>query len=215
MASRKTRQKILFLETQLDQKLGSLRTQIDFMKSFFKNYSGTIDFITKEVHSRSDLVKFLNHARRDKSVIAIHIVGHGKASKNKCLLVLTMNEEIDLKEGENQKIFTNLNDCILFFSCCQIGSDVQVMRRILKHSKAEAIFSYSDDVTDDQAFLIESLFYHLLIGNVPKQNREMSIFTIYEKLKFVIDYLLIDHHKEPLSDPLLVADFYEDLKKEV
>jgi hypothetical protein len=35
----------------------------------------------------------------------------------------------------------------------------------------------------------------------------MSLYTIYEKLKFAMDYLLVDRHPEPLAHPLLVADF--------
>lgn len=161
----KTKYQILFLETNLDEKLSSGRTQIDFMKSFFKNFKH-VDFVAQQVHSKSDLLKFLDYARTEK-VDAVHIVGHGDISKNKCSLVLTMNEEIDLTKDENQKLFKNLNDCILFFSCCQIGADVDTMQKILKMSKAHAIFSYSDIVEDDQAFLIESLFYHLAIGKKP------------------------------------------------
>lgn len=204
----KTKSKILFLETQLDQKLSSPRSQIEFMKSFFRNYNH-IEFIPKEVHSLSDLSKFLDYARKEKSVYAIHIVGHGEISKNECSLVLTMDERIDLADDENQKIFKNLTDRVLFFSCCQIGRDIDVMQKILKISKARAIFSYSNYLEDDQAFLIESLFYHLLIGPVPSYIKKMSINTVYEKLKFALDYLLIDDGEEPLKDPLLVADFSE------
>jgi len=206
----KGKDKILFLETDLDEKLSSPRTQIGFMKSFFGTYDH-IEFIPKEVHSRSDLSKFLDYAREDKRIRAIHIVGHGEISKNKCSLVLTMDERIDLTKDENQKIFKNLDGRVLFFSCCQIGSDVDIMQNLLKKSKAEAIFSYSDDVQDDQAFLIESIFYHLFLGFRPPQYEKMSLYTIYEKLKFALDYLLIDDQEEPLKNPLLVADFYEDL----
>lgn len=205
----KTKSKILFLETQLDQKLSSQRTQIEFMKSFFRNYTH-IEFISKEVHSLSDLSKFLDYARKE-NVYAIHIVGHGEISKNECSLVLTMDERINLAEDKNQKIFKNLTDCVLFFSCCQIGSDQDAMQKILKISKAQAIFSYANVIEDDQAFLIESLFYHLLIGPKPTYIKNWSIYTVYEKLKFALDYLLIDGGEEPLSNPLLVADFYGDL----
>lgn len=208
----KSKEKILFLETQLDSQLSSQRTQIGFMKSFLENYD-LIEFIPKEVHSKSDLIKFLDYARKDKNIIAIHFSGHGEISKNKCSLVLTMDEKIDLTKSENQKIFRNLNNRVLFFSCCQIGNDIDVMNKILEISKAEAIFSYSDNIFDDQAFLIESLFYHLLIGYNGYKDGELSAITIYEKLKFALDYLLIDSREdnEPLRNPLLVADFYEDL----
>lgn len=187
------------METHLDRTLSSERTQIDFMKAIFKNYKH-IEFIAKEVHSRSDLMKFLDFARKDKQVATVHIVGHGKVSRNKCSLYLTMNEEIDLRKESNQKLFKNLNNRILFFSCCQIGSEVEIMQKILNYSKASAIFSYSDDIFDDQSFIIESLFYHLLIHGEP-------IKATYEKLKFTMDYLRIDDSEESLEHPLLVADF--------
>lgn len=181
------------------------------MKSFFENYKDDIDFVPLQVHSKSDLLKFLDVARTEK-FSAVHIVGHGKISKTKCSLGLTMNEKIDLTKEENQKLFKNLGGRIIFFSCCQIGADVNVMQKILKMSDARAIFSYSGDVEDHQAFLIESLFYHLTIGNftIP-ENRKWSMHSVYEKLKFALDYLYIDDREEPLRNPLLVADFHDDL----
>ena len=62
-----------------------------------------------------------------------------------------MDKEIDLRKYENQKIYKNLKGRILFFSCCQIGSEIQVMRKILKYSKAEAIFSYADFRIENRA----------------------------------------------------------------
>lgn len=201
------KKKILFLETQLDSKLSSQRNSIAFMTSFFKIYN-FIEFIPKEVHSKSDLIKFLDYARKDKNYIAIHISAHGKSSRNNCSLIFTNNEEIDLTNTQNQKIFQNLKDRVLFFSCCQIGNNKEVMNKILVQSKVDAIFSYSNDIEDDQAFLIEPLFYHLLIGYNGFKDKELSNVTIYEKLKFLVDYLWIDsNNKEPLKNPLLVANF--------
>jgi hypothetical protein len=200
------KQKILFLETKLDPKPSSNRNSIDFMKSFFKTQDD-IDFESETIHSKVDLLKFLVDAKKYKNLIATHISAHGKGSKNICSLIFTKNEEIDLTKSENQKIFQDLNSRILFFSCCQIGRNADVMNKILKLSKAEAIFSYSDDVNDDQTFLIESIFYHLFIGYNGYNYNQLPIHIIYEKLKNALDFLLIDSRrdkKDILLNPLLV-----------
>ncbi len=203
------KQKILFLETQLDQELSSPRNSIVFMESFFKSYD-FIEFISKQVHSKEDLIKFLDYARRDKKIIAIHISAHGKSSRNNCSLFFTNNEKIDLTNTENQKIFQNLKNRVLFFSCCQVGRNADIMNKILKISKTEAIFAYSENIDDDQAFLIDPLFYHLLIGYNGYKENELSLKIIYEILKKALDDLLIDtreNKEDHLLNPLLLAYF--------
>lgn len=201
-----TKQKILFLETKLDPKPGSNRNSIDFMKSFFKTQDD-IEFESETIHSKVDLIKFLVGAKKYKNLIATHISAHGIGSKNKCSLIFTNNEEIDLTKTENQKIFQDLDSRILFFSCCHIGKNADVMTKILKLSKADAIFSYSDIVHDDQTFLIESMFYHLLIGYNGYDYNQLPVYIIYEKLKYALDFLLIDtrEKKDILLNPLLIS----------
>jgi hypothetical protein len=206
MARTRPKEKVLFLETRLDEKPNSPRGQIEFMKSFFKVYDH-VELIPREVHTRSDLESALDYGRDDGDVIAIHIVGHGEAYGDQCDLILDMKEKVDLTQASNRGLFRDLDESILFFSCCQIGNNAGVMREILDTSKAQAVFSYTDDLNDEQAFLVESLFYHLFLGHVPEPYEKMSLYTIYEKLKFAMDYLLVDRHPEPLAHPLLVADF--------
>lgn len=203
----KSKDKILFLETKLDKRPSCERSSIGFMESFFKKYD-FIDFKPEMIHSRVDLSKFLDEARKYDNSIVVHISAHGKGSKNKCSLILTNGEEIDLTKMENQKIFKNLNCRVLFFSCCQIGRNVDVMNKILKISKAEAIFAYSDDIDDDQTFLIEPLFYHLLIGYNGYDDEKLPMKTRYDILKKALDDLLIDtRDKDHLLNPLLIAYF--------
>ncbi len=204
----KSKDKILFLETKLDKRPSRERSSIEFMESFFKKYDEDIDFKSEMIHSWVDLSKFLNEAKKYDNSTVVHISAHGKGSKNKCSLILTNGEEIDLTKMENQKIFKNLNCRVLFFSCCQIGRNVDVMNKILKISKAEAIFAYSDDIHDDQTFLIEPLFYHLLIGYNGYDDNKLPIKTQYDILKKALVDLLIDiRDKDPLLNPLLKAYF--------
>lgn len=196
--------KILYLETQLDKNIDSKRTQVKFMEELISNLTPEdFEIITKEVHSREDLKKFLSYARRDPKIFCIHFGGHGFAKRGLCSIVLTKNEKINLKHKKNLELFKNLPNKILFFSCCQIGSDNETINKILKISKADGVFGYSRNVLDSQAIIIESLFYHYCCTS----EVERTYNTIYEKIKFATDFLDIDTAKEPLSDPLFVGYF--------
>lgn len=196
---------MMLLETQLDGRLASQRRQIRFMREFFQNFN-RIELIAKEVHSRSDLQKFLNEAKGDRSIQAVHIVAHGRVSRKKSALVLTKGESIDLNRRENLRLFSGLKKEVIFFSCCQLGSNEQLMRRLLKTSDADAIFSYADDVNDYQSFIVESLFYHLAYGHV-RGRLQLPLEVVHKKLVFSLDFLDIDDFKYPLDDPLLVGVF--------
>jgi hypothetical protein len=193
--------KILFLETNLDERLSSDRSQIRLMKELFSHYENA-ELITKEIHSKSDLIKFIDFARKDKTVKIIHISSHGNSYKNKCNLTLTNHEKIDLTKPEIQKIFKGLDDVIIYFSCCHIGKNDNIRKQLLEISKAAAIFAYTNSIEDEQCFIIEPLFYHLLL----RTNKRTSLSAIYEKLRFIIDYFQIDESKDPLGCPLLMAE---------
>ena len=204
MMGRKKKIKVLYLETQLDKRIDSKRSQIGFMKQLIPILADeSVEIITKEVHSKADLEKFLRYARRDPDIQYIHFGGHGRARRGTCSIYLTGNEEINLNYKRNLGIFKNLREKIIFFSCCQIGSDSEAIKNLLKISKAWAIFGYSRDVYDHQAIIIESLFYYYCFVAATR----LYFKTIYERIKFAIDYLNIDDNKEPLFDPLFVGYF--------
>ena len=198
----------MFLETQLDARLSSPRTQIRFMRELLNTFSW-VELIAKEVHSREDLEKFLDAARRDPAVQAIHLVAHGDREANECALVLTSDEVVDLRDRGNRRLFADLNVETLFFSCCSLGLDRDVMGRIVRTSGADAVFSYTRAVTDYQAFVTESLFYHLSYGYVRGRRSQLAFVEVFEKLLFALDYLGIDSGAHPLADPLLAAAFRE------
>jgi hypothetical protein len=95
--TKKRKDRVLLLETQLDHRLASRGSEIQFMREFFQNLP-SLELIAKEVHSRSDLKKFLDLARKDRSIRAVHIVAHGRKHRSKTSIVLTNVESINLRD---------------------------------------------------------------------------------------------------------------------
>src|SRR5688572_9248189 len=83
--------RILLLETDLDEELSSQRTQIPFIRSFVDHFP-TVELIAKQVHTRADLVKFLDVARTDPQVKMLHIIAHGSVGESASSIVLTGGE---------------------------------------------------------------------------------------------------------------------------
>jgi hypothetical protein len=206
-APRKTKIRVLFLETQLPARLVSTsRQQLLFTQEFFKNLP-ELELVPKQVHSRSDLKKFLDLARRDRSIKTVHLVSHGRYSAKRPVLVLTGNEKVNLMSREGRALFRNLKKEVIFFSCCELGRHTELMRDLLKVSRANAIFSYTDTVSDYQASITE----HLAYGYVHGRESKLTLRDIYERLKFAFHFLGVDSRRDSLDDPLLVADFANDL----
>ncbi len=155
--------RVMLLETHLDSDLRSDRSESRFLHEFFENF-GSLDFVAQSIHSRADLSKFLAHARGRRRFDVVHIVAHGRAGRRGTSIGLTDGESLDLRRGDVQHIFSGLRADALFLSCCQLGKEREIMAQLLRTSTTGAVFSYSDDVTDYQAFLIEALFYHLACG---------------------------------------------------
>jgi hypothetical protein len=204
--SKKPKVRLMLLETQLDKRLTSRRNQSRFMHEFLENFRG-VELIAKEVHSKADLQKFFEHAKRDRSIRTVHLIAHGDRSRGRCSVVLTNNEVVNLADAGNRRLFQGLNKDVLFVSACQLGSDKSLMRRLLDISRAEAIFSYRYDVYDYEAFLIESMFYHLAYGYARGRPSNLSWEEVYERLRFAVGFLGVDDSQNALSDPLLHAEF--------
>lgn len=198
--------KVMLLETHLDHDLTSERTESRFLREFFDNF-GDLDFISKQIHSRADLEKFLQHARGRNRIDVVHIVAHGKAGRRGTKIGLTGGEFLDLRGRDVQRMFHDLRVDALFLSCCQLGREQEVMRQLMRDSGVSAVFSYADDVTDYQAFLIEAVFYHLACGYYRGARSDLDWREVHERVKFGVDYLGIDDGKHPLVEPLLVAAF--------
>ncbi len=153
------------------------------------------------IHSRADLEKFLDIARR-RRFGTIHIVSHGLAQEREWDIILTRDEPVNLRRRENRALFRDLKTDVLFFSCCWLGRDRKFMRELLRTSGVQAVYAYSDTVTDYQAFLVEALYYHLAYGTTSRVKHA----EIVEILRFTLDYLKIDTDPDAMSSPLLVAE---------
>jgi len=200
----------MLLETHLDADLGSDRSESRFLREFFENF-GELDFIASSIHSRADLEKFLTHARGRRRFDVIHIVAHGRSGRRGTTIGLTDGESLDLRHSDVQRLFADLRADALFLSCCELGSERRLMRQLLRTSTTGAVFSYAGDVSDYQAFLIEALFYHLACGYYRGVRSDLEWREVYERVKFGVDYFGIDDGKQPLVEPLLVAEFSSDL----
>jgi hypothetical protein len=200
MPSRKPTTKVMLLETNLDAALDSVRSEIRFMRELLSNFDG-VELVAREVHSRADLEKFLDIARK-RRFGTIHIVSHGLAQAREWDIILTRDEPVNLRRRENLALFRDLKVGALFLSCCWLGQDRTMLRELLRRSGAAAVFGYTGVVTDYQAFLVEALYYHLAYGTKAR----IEYDEIAEILRFTVDYLQIDTDPDALTDPLLVAE---------
>jgi hypothetical protein len=197
--------RVLLLETDLDSDLASARSQIPYLREFMRLFPD-VDLIAKQVHTREALVKFLDIARGDPAIKMLHLVAHGSTEDDFACLMLTGEEMVDLRDRTNLRLFRSLHTDAILLSSCRVGADAGLMRALVKVSGASAVFSYSRDVLDWQAFLIETLLYSMAFGTQPGR-RPLLWREIYERLKFSIATLRIDPRAESLGEPLLSAAF--------
>jgi len=209
VARPRPKDRILFLETHLDPSPSSTRSEIRFMRELLENFQD-VELVIERVHSRADLETFLGHARVRPQPRVVHIVSHGSRQHHHPQLVLSAEEAVDLDRKGDLRLFQDLNVEVLFLSCCLLGGDRDLMRRLLETSGVLAVLSYAGAVTDYQAFITESLFYHLAYGTYKGKRSDLSFREVYERLKFALDYLGIDDHKRPLVDPMLEAVFADE-----
>ena len=211
-AKRPRKMQVMLLETHLDTDLRSDRSESRFLREFFENF-GDLEFIASSIHSRADLEKFLDHARRRRRIDVIHIVAHGRVGRRGTTIGLTDGESLDLRLGDVRKLFSDLRADALFLSCCEIGKEDEILGELLRVSGTGAVFSYTDDVSDYQAFLIEALFYHLACGFYRGARSDLEWREVYERIKFGLDYFGIDDGRKPLVEPLLAGRFASDLNR--
>ena len=67
------------------------------MEELLRPFTG-VELIPERVHSRSDLKKFLNVARRNPRIRVVHLVSHGEYSPKRPVIVLTGEEKINLAD---------------------------------------------------------------------------------------------------------------------
>jgi len=166
---------------------------------------GRLQFAVRETSSREKFKRQLtNIRRRSKDTDGIHFMGHGgKENDNTCIEVGC--EAIDLKSESDRNFFEGLGDGWILFSCCQIGEDTDSLDRLAKIS-GRTIFAYGfsnnrshakdvgSNLLENQAFIVDSLFYHLAL--VPSEyfdrNRNNVTYArIHDRLNKAVEALAI------------------------
>ena len=186
--------KVLLLETQLDENISSLRSQKEFMRSLATTYGDRYvkEFNAKEVHSLTDFSYFLDKVRQDKANYLIHFVGHGECSSKRTVLKLTNGEEINLRTTKGLSLFNNLHNTEILFSCCGIGRDQQTLDKLCKVSGASAVFAYAvANLSDYQAFLVDAMLYHLILGQLPLQYDRIEYESIGQRVQSAVGQVLL------------------------
>ncbi|MBI4310446.1 MAG: hypothetical protein HY681_01585 [Chloroflexi bacterium] len=185
-----TEKRVLVLETQLDADPTSLRSQKEFMRILGTAYAHRgLEVSTKEVHSRADFLFFLELARRN-AYYMVHFVGHGNKTSKDTSIRFSNGESLILS-GSDVSVFKDLNVPILIFSCCSVGKDQETIDQLMRRSGAKAVFAYAVTLYDYQAFIIDSMIYHLLFGDVPKAEENMFLDEIGNRVKNAIEELLL------------------------
>ncbi len=154
------RNNVLILETRLDAALQSQRHSGTFLREFLQTYG--VRALYERVHTKRDLERFLEHARRTPNIPFIHFVAHGSV-KERSSLLLTF-ESVDLHREAG--MFRALDGKMLIFSSCDIGADRPAMERILEFSRARAIIAYTKEIDDAYSYLAESLLYGLVFDSL-------------------------------------------------
>ena len=196
----KMKKTVLLLETALDKNPVSSRTQIDFMREFFRNYD--VNLAARQIHSRDDLEFFLNWAKTRPYVKIVHFVGHGSGSPGEARLRLTNGKSIDLSRKRDRDLFSALRSKIILLSCCNVGRDEQIIQRLAKTSGATAIFSYTEEVNDQQCFLIEAMFYHIyLTAPIVRSTSKTVLQKVYCPLREAIRKVFPNSSESFVMDP--------------
>ncbi len=129
----------------------------------------------KFVHSRRSLEETLGLLRdRRRRTIGLHFVGHGSIRGTGTYLEVG-NEEINLRDPDDLQLFEGIGVRWMLFSCCDIGSDSNTLRDLRKISKCDAVLAYQGIVYDYQAFVVDSMFYHLLLVDTPQHMTEAQM----------------------------------------
>ncbi|MDO8749722.1 MAG: hypothetical protein Q7K03_01050 [Dehalococcoidia bacterium] len=187
---------ILVLESQLDKDLRSSRSQKEFMRLLGQTFSG-LSVFHREIHSFADLEHFIGEARKYKCDL-IHYIGHGDIDQDGAFLRLTNDDTIKLSTAQPKmglRVFHDLRDVVLLFSCCGVGDDEKSLLKLKQVSGARAIFAYrTKTVYDYQAFLTDSMLYQLLYGPLPDSRLQGKLATpeaICERVNNCIEQLLL------------------------
>ncbi|MBI5376519.1 MAG: hypothetical protein HZA77_13880 [Candidatus Schekmanbacteria bacterium] len=162
---KKAKDSVLILESRLDRSLRSERIYGEMMAQALHAYN--IDVIYERVHTRYGFTRFLKEEiNRNKSLRIIHIMSHGRINLKKKTTKLHFTfESLDLDRDAH--VFKDLLEGkILIFSSCEVGNNTELLKKILKISKAQAIFAYRVEVEDWYTNIVEFLLYDRIFNTI-------------------------------------------------
>jgi len=204
MPTRKTKKPIVrLLECPLSKRDVN-RSQSQFMQEMFNNLPAEFDSVP--VESCAEFVDAIENARKEPELDGLHIVCHGDFTEDGEYLLKIGKEEMPIRRNLN--LFKNLGTRFLFMSACGGGMDVMLSRDLLRIARIESLWSYGREITDAQAFAIETLFYTCLYHRARKWTME----EIHRRLCFGLEYLKIDNDKDAIVEPILTLDCLNDLR---
>lgn len=168
------------------------RDQGDYARLLAETYgSNRITFASKEVLNKDDFnlaldqVRIANienrRAEQQPAVDMIHFIGHSDGAG----LYFPEGSPLRISQREDREAFEGLGVECLLFSCCQIGRKKDLLRKLGDESDALMVLAYRTEVEHYEAYLIDSMIYHLLYGQSIEE--VMSYHDIGNRLTKIIE----------------------------
>lgn len=198
-AIKDSQDRVLLLEGRLDRSLASERLYGEMFQKMIYALGKVVRY--ERVHTKEDLKRFLEREAK-VHVRFIHLMGHGmdcrETGKTR---FFTTFEEVDLgDEDVIEEVFRGLDGTIIIFSCCEIGANSRILKKIKEVSGAAAVIAYRKEVKDWYTNLVESMLYERFI-NQP----EMKPITVVEKVNAALKVLGVKMEDVKARGPILVC----------
>ena len=107
---------------------------------------------------------------RDANAEGVHLIGHGIEHQPTAFCAGEDVEDnlIDLANTNDRNLFRGLfsgvKESWLLLSCCFLGGHPKELIKLREVSNCGAIFAYHGELEEYQAFLMDALFYQLVLG---------------------------------------------------
>ena len=161
---------------------------IELLEQTYKK--GTFYIATAPVQTRADLRFELDrvreHNKNGMNIDMVHFLGHSTEDGNGIHLT---RDDVDLTKPAGLDMFKDINVECLLFSCCDLGSKDGLIHRIQDRSNASLVLAYKHLLNDHDAYMADSITYHLLWGQ--KVKRTLPLKRVVENLKDTIESALL------------------------
>ena len=105
----------------------------------------------------------------------MHFVGHGSIENVGTYLEIG-KQAVNLRDPSDLELFRDIgrgaDGSWILLSCCDVGADGPTLRKLRHISGCAAVFAYQNVLHDYEAFVMDSLFYHLLLVPTPQHVTE-------------------------------------------